>query len=384
MRTLTASNKIAFQMLVLVSIVLFAAPMEGFCEEETETISLDELRAPISPAFTLLGVSPTTVERPNTPRDLAIAILSAVERSEGDFPQDLAIEFAPYWMARKRELEWDENYSERQVGQRIWQTLSISLATTEIPSDDVDGTALGVGLRCLLIEGGKGSEIRDVEDELQKKIDSRSPDLLKPGSRTAELSEEQKEIQRKEVALEKLAVKIRDKNKQRVGWVVECATALTADFPEDDTGEREIRRVGAWLTPSYQFESGEKFLSVPQEITGDFNLLTVGRYIWDDTNDDSKSLFDIGGRVIWTSSNMPLSISAECVYRFVEGGNDTEQFSAVLEYKLNDDFSLVASYGKNFDNDFEGDDDLIAILGIKFGWGKGRNVKVTKQKQQKE
>ena len=62
----------------------------------------------------------------------------------------------------------------------------------------------------------------------------------------------------------------------------------------------------------------------------------------------------------------------EYVKRFVVEGEDTERLVAVFEYRLPmDNLSFVASYGKTFDDDFEGKEDLVSSLGINFGFGRG-------------
>ena len=76
-------------------------------EQPQSQFSIDELRAPTSPAFTILNVAPTNVVRPNTPRQLALEILSATERSGGDLPSNLALEIAPYWLFDRPNLTFD-------------------------------------------------------------------------------------------------------------------------------------------------------------------------------------------------------------------------------------------------------------------------------------
>jgi hypothetical protein len=68
----------------------------GQQEIQSASYSIDEVRAPDSPALTVLDVAATSVERPNTPRALAATVLSAAERSEGSFPQDLLITAGPF------------------------------------------------------------------------------------------------------------------------------------------------------------------------------------------------------------------------------------------------------------------------------------------------
>src|SRR2546425_9034637 len=65
---------------------------------QTAPGGLEELRTPASPAFVLLDLTPSAVERPTTPKALAASLLAAT----GDLqflPRNYAIDVAPYWLA---------------------------------------------------------------------------------------------------------------------------------------------------------------------------------------------------------------------------------------------------------------------------------------------
>src|SRR5882724_2241992 len=59
--------------------------------------TLGDLKTPTTPAFVLIGTSPTVVERPTTPQDVALTVYNAV-RTAGGLPRDFALEVAPYWL----------------------------------------------------------------------------------------------------------------------------------------------------------------------------------------------------------------------------------------------------------------------------------------------
>lgn len=115
--------------------------------EPQSTVS--DLAAPPSPAFVLLGIAPTAIERPQAVRPLVVSALSAV--AEQGFPQNYALEFAPYWLGTP-ELSFDDYYKSN-VGQALLRHLSVSIATTPLGTGDDDGTALGFGLRTLPVPG---------------------------------------------------------------------------------------------------------------------------------------------------------------------------------------------------------------------------------------
>jgi hypothetical protein len=360
-------NNITIGILIAIAILLIIAPTSGSCHEADELSSLptmDELRAPASPAFDLLGISPSSVERPNTPRALAISILSSTNRSNGNFPQDFAIDVAPYWLVSHPTLTFDKYYKPDHVGQTILRTLYFSLATTKMPdTGDKDGTSLGFGLQFLLVHGDAAPNLRDRVQKLKEKQLGILVECV-PMIGEVKVDTNSPKCKKLLAEAEKAGGAIRKLDKQRVGWIVAFASAMVADFPRNDVSEGNVTRVGIWLTPSYRSGNIDSLL---HQLT----FVGIGRYIWDDVADNSKNLFDIGARIIWTSKHLPLSLSAEYVQRFVEGDTDTERIAFVFEYRVQDDISLFASYGTNFDTSFEGNDDLIAIAGVKFGFGKG-------------
>ncbi len=86
-------------------------------------------RTPVSPAFVLLGVAPTVVERPNTPSDLALSVLNR-STSFTSLPRDVALEFSPYWLVKHPTLTWQED-TVRGIGTSLARTMTISLATAD-------------------------------------------------------------------------------------------------------------------------------------------------------------------------------------------------------------------------------------------------------------
>ncbi|HEX2455702.1 MAG TPA: hypothetical protein VHI99_18545 [Vicinamibacterales bacterium] len=129
--------------------------------------SLDDLKAPPSPAFVLLDVSPSKVERPQSVRPLVLSALSAIS-TEG-FPKNYAVEFAPYWLGTPQ-ISFDQYYNST-VGQSLVRHLSVSVATT--PLEGADGTSIGFGARTLPFPGRphpKLQALRDKLTELQLKV----------------------------------------------------------------------------------------------------------------------------------------------------------------------------------------------------------------------
>src|SRR5688572_25436434 len=110
--------------------------------------SIDDLKAPPSPAFVLLGTAPTKVERPQAVRPLVLSAISAV--GNDGLPRNYAVEFAPYWLVTP-EISFDQYY--RPGLRALSQHLSVSVATIPLPASLGPGTALGMGARTLPVPG---------------------------------------------------------------------------------------------------------------------------------------------------------------------------------------------------------------------------------------
>lgn len=354
------ANFICFFICIFIFIGSFSNNV--YCQDELPP--MDELRVPNSPAFNLLGISPNAVNRPATPKAFMLSILDSTADSEGDFPKNLAVEFSPYWWLSHPKLTFEDFYDKTSFGESILETLSISLGTTEskINKDgsEIDVTKLGVGLRFNLISGkaapGLYEKVKEFR-EIQEK------DCLEFIPVEGEVSESQL---MKCASLKEKANEIAKYNKNRVGWQLEFASAITYELPENDWDKSDFSRFGSWLTGSYK--STEK-----DSVLHQFSFLSIGRYIHEDKEDENDDIFDLGASIVWNSNELPLSLSLEYLHRFTD--EDDERLVGILEYIVNDTYSIFASYGKTFDGDFKGDEDLFAIFGINFGWGKGPIVK---------
>src|SRR5215210_5367154 len=106
------------------ALVLLAVAADALAQSDKK-VAIDDLSAPQSPAFILLGVAPTSVERPDTPKALGLNFLDKVATGNG-FPRNYALQVAPYWLASHPNLQFGE-YQNPNVKQSILQTLLISV-----------------------------------------------------------------------------------------------------------------------------------------------------------------------------------------------------------------------------------------------------------------
>lgn len=334
--------------------------------------AISELRTPTSPAFTLLDVVPTSVDRPSTPSGLAIGLLNRTN-SFSSLPENYAIEVAPYWLTSHPGLTW-ENDAERSIRQSIERTFSVSAATAELGTMDASVSGLAFGARALLMSGSLSDESRAELDSLVAELAEIS-ELVRSliEIRTVELQErfeaemagatsdaEREEIRtryEKAFAAAEMSVledpiyvaardAIEEVEVKRVGWFLDAAGGTSFVFPDQVWAEGDQYRSGVWATASYRGKT--------------WNPVAVVRRIYEP---DRPNFWDLGARLIYTVNDF--GISAEGVYRYFSGeGAPAADYRLVgaVEYKISPAAWLIASFGRDYDVDAPGS--LVAALGF--------------------
>ena len=125
-------------------------------------------RTPTSPAFTIMGIEPTSVERPSNPTDLALAFLSQVEDTS-IVPADFALEVSPYWLVGRPRLTWSDDAA-RSVRESLMRTAAFSIGTGEVGTTSAPVRALAVGARTSVFSGRLSAESRRQIEELEKRL----------------------------------------------------------------------------------------------------------------------------------------------------------------------------------------------------------------------
>jgi hypothetical protein len=336
-------------MRLILGISLAAAPRAAAQRADTTLDSLTNLRAPASPAFALLGVAPTAVERPTTPRAVAISLISATGTGTL-FPRHYALEVAPYWLVGHPRLTFDQ-YQNPGFWQSLRQTWSVSLATvdlTGLPARTDTGTAVGLGTRAFIARGKPHPDVARVRATLQAIQDS----IIGTEDTTS--------LRRLRIAARTVGLQIQELNRQhRLGWRIEVAAAGVMDFPENNARSGKLERVGFWITSAYQLPS-EKI-----------DLLAVGRFIRDVRASPGRSLFDVGGRCVLQGHQ--LALSAEFVQRYVSSADSSARggyrLSSDLEYRVSSGLSISATLGTSPDEALTGKRRLVSQIAVDFGFG---------------
>lgn len=350
-------------------------------------ITPEDLRPPSSPVFALLGTTPASIERPQTPRALAMNLISAVREEEG-LPRNYALEVAPYWTTYHPDLSFDDYYNAGLL-QTIAQTFAVSIATTPFRGDAlVNGTRVGAGFRTLLRAGRAHPQLAAAHAELIG-IDTRiaeATDAIPPlrqqaaDARRAGRIAEADELDRKVAAAEaeaerqttdlrrqatEAAKRVGDLDRNRVGFQLALAGAQVWDFPGDRFDEREAARWGFWITPAYRVST--------------IDVMAAVRYLADRRGGIDDRTWDVGGRVLWQPS-LELAVSVESLRRGgtrVSGDESSNRTVGMLEYRVTEDIVLYGSFGKDFE-DLPGARTLVSIVGLNLGFGRKPIVDVAR------
>jgi hypothetical protein len=95
--------------------------------ETPDAPDLGFLKTPASPAFAALGLSPTTIDRPTTPKGAAVTIASGLADAAGISPaENFAMELTPYWTFSHPDVTAEELLNEGV--EALWRNASLSLA----------------------------------------------------------------------------------------------------------------------------------------------------------------------------------------------------------------------------------------------------------------
>jgi hypothetical protein len=131
--------KKSFIVVAFTAMIVFLLPLAASGEDKksTQATAADasiDLAVPDSPAFAVLGVSPSNVERPGSPRELALSLLNGVD-ANGNFQTGMAVETAPYlalWGSTSKLTDYQDD---NQYMIRFLSRALLSFATAKGTSD---------------------------------------------------------------------------------------------------------------------------------------------------------------------------------------------------------------------------------------------------------
>ncbi len=393
---------------VIPLLVLFAlAPAFAIIEESENhslSITISELRIPVSPAFQLLHRSPAVITRPQTPRAVLVSLTDAIQNL-GD--ASIAMEFSPYWIFSHPGISFEDYYNP-SPGNSLLMNSSISIGFDNL-SDSL-GTKMAAGFRTVVFPGSPGMSVRRVRTQYSRIVltpmilrmceydiqendsidrlllaiehhleeirqnpelhrdltgqdlinavneaDSLIQSFIEQASsdstalagavyiRTLEMADAYTEIR-----LQELSTEVQEADLSRNGFMLEVAGASASSFQDNRFDNHEFTSYAVWVTPGYASNSLE-FLGV----------FRVIREL-----DLDQTYLDYGVRT--GVSSRFFTLSAEGLLR--SGDNDSYRIAANAEVKITDDLYASIVFGKDFT--VEGDEgDLLSLFRVDYNLG---------------
>jgi hypothetical protein len=411
---------------ILLTFVFFIFSLNIYSQD----ISIEDLKAPSSPAFTILGINPTSLEKPATPKTLGVSLINNFKNANV-LPKSFALEVSPYWLGSHPYLSFTDYYSKSDP----WMNTSFSIATTPLDTPST-GTAMSFGARTLLFNGSPSEEfikkfnvyekrnefrdqtLRDLyrlirkylnnnvnHKMLNEKIDSLIINFNNNSSVLKYFPADKQKVKRDSVfndykinLINWLNEDIHQNNdtnylssaeKESINNNLDTKTAQYYNT-EDTTLVNEIRALdkkrfgfilGLSAAVSGQFRNDSvkngKFYKVgawlnPTYSCENFDFVSTIRYI---SVIDDNSMYDTGLRLIWTHKDFDISV--EALLRAKNNAGPTYRYTLNMEYKLFEGTYLTGVFGKDFaGNSVTPKGDLITLLGINFGLGKQQSIKL--------
>lgn len=410
-------------------LVLGSTTVRPLSAEEAASLPVGLHSLPQAPGFTLLDVQPASVERPATPADFGVSLLTETKKLSV-LPENYAVDIAPFWLFRGQTITY-ETYESKTAGwDAVKQTLSLSIATvtSELGADSLS-TALGVGFRFSIIQGridpqfdryaekiadirakmgelgsdfharvGRAQDRDPLSMELRRQIDQvvavqdSLVDQLEASSMPGEARQRMEEYLQESTNAQLGAIE-----KQLASRSGEIAAGMESEIrkerAEDIADLRAVasnltvRRVGpkveiagGWVSefPQRRFDDGRwrktgLWMNLANE-GATWSWLGVGRWI-DDRRDDREDRWEVGTRLIANAAR-GFSGSGELVYRgYTDRPDESSSWRAamILEYATGESRVVSLALGR----DFEGQEanSLLATLSLGFGFGTERPFK---------
>ena len=320
-----------------------------------DTTNVD-LTVPESPAFTVLGVTPSTVVRPGSPKAFTTSLLNGLDQN-GKFQTGLAFDFTPYMMFNGENItirDYNDHYMTRLLSRT-----QFSFATTKGASSDDNATRLAVGLNLTLWDRGDPRVYhpeRGDDDVLQCFANSlQLPPIIAPNTPPDEIA---RINAANKAANDQLADTCRDRarkaNWNRSSWVIAYAPSWISKT--GDTTGYSWNGGAAWTSIAYGFEGISALERIGQLI---FHARHRSRERAPDPDNAGKFLTQnstfFGVRFRAGSPKFRLNIEDTFIRTHVIGGrtDNLHRFSIGAEARITDNLYFVISSGGHVgaDND---------------------------------
>lgn len=365
-------------------IVCVCLSFSGWTQEGKTDQNLSDftMSNPSSPAFLLVGESPTEIYAPTNLKALALHVFN-------NFGESFSIEVAPYFFINRKSknrtyykyigIEEDQTTGEvKQKPFRGLNTTTLSFAYVDKEFNGIkDGRkAYAIGLRTTLFRFYDKDKIYKGAKKvgtILKNLDNPPVDVLADASGDDPVKRaiaEKAIIEHYKKEKERIHPQLKEFKKTVKPYVsVDGAIGYSALFKGDKIDSGTANRLGSWITGQGSLILNE---GSDSERNNYLNVLVTARYIEDEFNIDVNDQFfktfyrDLGAKVELEIDRF--SLAYEYISR--SGSINSERSVGTLKYTLSKDITLIGGFGK----DFPVDDNLITVFGINWGVNFGGKV----------
>jgi hypothetical protein len=331
-----------------------------------------ELSVPESPAFAVLGLTPSTVVRPASPRAFATSLLNGLDQN-GNFQSGLAIDTTPFMLFNGENITI-RDYNEQYLTRFLSRT-QFSFATAKASSQDDTSTRLSAGLNLTLWDRGDPRIYhpeRGDDDVLQCFVNRLElPPIIAPGTPPDEIAKINAGNKAKnDVVADECRDRARKANWNRSGWIIAYAPSWISK-----TGETEGFKWNGgafWTSVAYGFEGISSLERIAQ-------LIVHARYrtreqVPDPANQGkflTQNSAYLGARFRAGSTKFALNFEDSFIRTRVIGGgiDNINRFSIGAEARITNNLYFVFTTGSNIGAD-DGRHKGFLLTSFKYGFNK--------------
>jgi len=255
---------------------------------QVSTVNQGQLDFPVpdSPAFTVLGVNPTTITRPTTPEELATSLINGIDQN-GNFQTGIALDFSPYMLAYGDKVginAYNQGCTLSATGVnkcrlsmlRLAARTQLSIGTTKGSSANDKSAKLALGFHFTIFDFGdprldRGflKNLDDAEAQAMKFAKDKRVTVGKtpfpgPGDSTGQedfLNDQNSELKK---LIPPLIDAEKKKNWNRSSWTI--AAAPTWSSADGTTSGFGWNGAGVWTNLGYGFEQVPGLCDVSQVV----------------------------------------------------------------------------------------------------------------------
>jgi len=403
----------------VIIIILVLISVKSFSQLANDT-TLDVLKAPSSPGATLLGFSPSEIDKPT---DVSALMLN-IQTNSSNFtkiPSKYAIDFAPYWLLSKKSSYTTKELGSTKFNETFKQTFLISISFLTPDSSyqffKKGNSYLGLGFKATLVRGKYSNEAQKTLNEISDLQINHISDLSNMISKKVDNNEDLKKINYKRKILAKklsdnnidpdtdstyikLKQEYNDKKNEilqtadtaeiitkyskdlkskaanlilkRTGWNWDVAGGISGEFVDKRFDSSYVHNAGFWSNLSYTSANTNNTFLLLIRYLYQPNKTTLSKL---DTVSQNINTYDAGLRYVYSTKDNKFNAGLEAIYRSYRNkitAEDTWKLVFTADYSIYKNQKLSFSFGKDFDGIITKSGNLIAALTFIQGLGNRR------------